>query len=74
MNNFFKQSLTGLWKIALHDINNTGKFQQIVGHDDIKKIFLKAMLSKRPVHLLLLGPPACGRRFSVLIHLDLKKS
>ena len=61
MNNFFKQSLTGLWKKALHEINNTGRFEEIVGHDDIKQIFAKAILSKRPVHLLLVGSPGSAK-------------
>ncbi len=55
MNSFLKQSLMGLWKKALHDINSTSTFEEIVGHDDIKQIFAKAILSKRPVHLLLVG-------------------
>jgi MoxR-like ATPase len=61
MNNFLKQSLTRLWKKALHDVNNGCTFEEIVGHDDIKQIFVKAILSKKPVHLLLLGPPACAK-------------
>jgi Holliday junction resolvasome RuvABC ATP-dependent DNA helicase subunit len=32
-------------------------FENIVGHNDIKQIFLKAILSKRPMHLLLTGSP-----------------
>jgi Holliday junction DNA helicase RuvB len=56
MNNFLKQSLTGLWKRALHD-----RFEEIVGHEDIKQIFAKAILSKRPVHLLLVGSPGSAK-------------
>jgi len=57
MNNFLKQSLTGLWKRALDD----SRFEEIIGHDDIKQIFVKAIYSKRPVHLLLIGPPGSAK-------------
>jgi Holliday junction DNA helicase RuvB len=57
MNNFLKQSLTGLWKRDLHD----SRFEKIVSHDDIKQIFTKAILSKRPVHLLLVGSPGSAK-------------
>jgi Holliday junction DNA helicase RuvB len=60
MNNFLKQSLTGLWKKALHD-NNRCIFEEIVGQNDVKTIFVKAILSKRPVHLLLLGSPGSAK-------------
>jgi len=61
MNNFFKQSLRGLWNKALYDISNKGRFDEIVGHDDIKHIFVKAILSKRPVHLLLTSSPGSAK-------------
>jgi Holliday junction DNA helicase RuvB len=57
MNNFLKQSLAGFWKRALDD----GRFEEIIGHDDIKQIFVKAIYSKRPVHLLLIGPPGSAK-------------
>jgi len=57
MNNFLKQSLTGFWKRALDD----SRFEEIIGHDDIKQIFVKAIYSKRPVHLLLIGPPGSAK-------------
>jgi Holliday junction DNA helicase RuvB len=60
MNNFLRQSLTGLWKGALH-ISNTCRFNEIIGHDDIKQIFAKALLSKRPIHLLLVGLPGSAK-------------
>jgi holliday junction DNA helicase RuvB len=61
MNNFIKQSLTGLWKKALHDKNNVSRFEEIVGHEDIKQIFAKAILSKTPVNLLLVGSPGSAK-------------
>ena len=60
MNNSFKQSLTGLWKQVLH-VNRPLTFQEILGHDDIKQIFQKALLSKKPVHLLLVGSPGSAK-------------
>ena len=60
MSNSFKQSLTGLWKEVLH-VNRRSSFKEIVGHDDIKQIFEKAILSKRPVHLLLVGSPGSAK-------------
>jgi holliday junction DNA helicase RuvB len=60
MNNFLKQSLAGLWKEVLH-IDRACGFEQIVGHNDIKQIFAKAILSKRPVHLLLVGSPGSAK-------------
>jgi len=61
MNNFLKQSLTGLWRKALNDVNSAGRFEDIVGHEDIKQIFVRAILSKRPVHLLLVGSPGSAK-------------
>lgn len=50
MNDSFKQSLTGFWKEMLH-VNRALTFPDIIGHDNIKQIFQKATLSKKPVHL-----------------------
>jgi len=60
MNNFLKEGLTGLWNEALH-VNRACTFDEIVGHNDIKQIFVKAILSKRPVHLLLVGSPGSAK-------------
>lgn len=62
MNNFLKQRLTGLWKKrVLHDSNSVNRFEEIVRHDDIKQIFVKAINSKRPVHVLLVGSPGSAK-------------
>src|SRR5213594_820866 len=45
---------------ALH-LNKACSFEEIVGHDDIKQIFAKAILCKRPVHLLLVGSPGSAK-------------
>jgi len=60
MNNLLKQSLTGLWKGVVR-VNRPGRFEEIVGHDDIKRIFVNAILSKRPVHILLVGSPGSAK-------------
>jgi len=60
MNNSLKQRLTGLWKGALR-VNSTCRLDEIVNHDDIKQIFAKALHSKRPVHLLLVGSPGSAK-------------
>lgn len=36
-------------------------FENIVGHDDIKLIFNRAIYSKRPVHVLLVGKPGSAK-------------
>ena len=55
MKNVLKQNLTGLWKEVLR-VNRPLRFEEIVGHTDIKQIFVRAIRSKRPLHLLLVGP------------------
>jgi len=60
MNNFLKEGLTGLWNEALH-VNRACTFDEIVRHNDIKQIFAKAILSKRPVHPLLVGSPGSAK-------------
>ena len=57
----FRQSLTAIWKKQLNDDYNIRAFREIVGHDDIKQIFTKAILSRRPIHLLLLGSPGSAK-------------
>jgi len=36
-------------------------FESITGNDDIKLIINKAILSERPVHVLLMGRPGCAK-------------
>jgi MoxR-like ATPase len=55
-----KQSLIGLWKDILH-VSRACNFEQIVGQNGIKQIFAKAILSKRPVHILLVGSPGSAK-------------
>jgi Holliday junction resolvasome RuvABC ATP-dependent DNA helicase subunit len=36
-------------------------FQNIVGYPDLKRLFMKSVVSKQPVHILLTGPPASSK-------------
>src|SRR5206468_1531513 len=36
-------------------------FENVIGNDDIKLILNKAILSERPVHVLLMGKPGCAK-------------
>ena len=36
-------------------------FENIVGNDDTKSILNKAILSRKPVHVLLVGKPGCAK-------------
>lgn len=36
-------------------------FETIVGHEDIKTLFKTSINTEEPVHILLVGPPACGK-------------
>lgn len=42
-------------------ISQAELFSDIVGHDDIKKVIGRAILSPKPRHLLLVGPPASAK-------------
>jgi len=39
-----------------HDI-----FEDIVGHDDVKELLMATLLTEKPVHVLLAGPPALAK-------------
>lgn len=59
MANFLIKKLSGLFARRACIYENI--FEQIVGHDNIKQIFLRAMHSKRPVHVLLIGSPGSAK-------------
>jgi len=44
-------------KLALPD----DLFSDIIGHDEIKELLLACLLSEKPVHVLLAGPPALAK-------------
>jgi Holliday junction DNA helicase RuvB len=45
-------------------------FEDVVGYDDIKRVFRMALESDEPIHILLVGPPACAKTIflEALIH------
>ena len=61
MVNSVRRLLGLLGQKPFHGANNACSFEEIVGHDDIKQIFVKALHSKRPVHLLLVGSPGSAK-------------
>jgi len=54
-----RQALTSMWQKSFFDDRHS--FNDIIGHDDIKKIFSNAILSKGPIHILLVGSPGCAK-------------
>ena len=53
-----KQILSSVWNKSFH---NGTKFEEIIGRNDIKRIFNMAILSDKPVSILLLGSPASAK-------------
>jgi Holliday junction DNA helicase RuvB len=45
-------------------------FSDIVGYPDIKKLFMRSIVSREPVHVLLTGPPACSKTVFLLEMLE----
>jgi Holliday junction DNA helicase RuvB len=61
MANSLKHVLDLLWHKSFHDANDVYRFEEIIGHNDIKRIFVNAILSNKPVHILLVGSPASAK-------------
>jgi replication-associated recombination protein RarA len=53
---------------------NLSLFENIIGYDDIKKIFKMSLNSDKPVHILLVGPPASAKTLFMLEFLNLERS
>ena len=53
---------------------NLSLFETIIGYDDIKKIFKMSLKSDKPVHILLVGPPASAKTLFMLEFLKLERS
>jgi MoxR-like ATPase len=49
-------------------------FESIVGYDDVKKLFNMSLASERPVHILLVGPPASAKTLFMLECIKLERS
>jgi len=60
MNDFLKRDFSLLSKSILQN-NDERRFKEIIGHDDIKLIFQKSVVSRKPVHILLIGSPGSAK-------------
>ncbi|MEM2139746.1 hypothetical protein [Nitrososphaera sp.] len=49
-------------------------FESIVGYDDVKRLFKMSLASERPVHILLVGPPASAKTLFMLECMKLERS
>ncbi len=49
-------------------------FESIVGYDDVKRLFRMSLASERPVHILLVGPPASAKTLFMLECMKLERS
>lgn len=49
-------------------------FESIIGYDDIKRLFRMSLSSDRPVHILLVGPPASAKTLFMLECMKLDRS
>ena len=71
----FKDKLIGVF---YDSISNRGKnnadqlFEDIVGYNEIKELFIRALSADKPIHILLCGPPASAKSLFMqqLIKLD----
>ena len=49
-------------------------FDNIIGYEDIKKLFFLSFESQRPIHILLVGPPASAKTLFMLGCMKLERS
>ncbi len=49
-------------------------FDSIVGYDDVKRLFSMSLSSDKPVHILLVGPPASAKTLFMLECMKLERS
>jgi holliday junction DNA helicase RuvB len=49
-------------------------FESVVGYDDVKKLFQMSLSSDKPVHILLVGPPASAKTLFMLECMKLERS
>jgi replication-associated recombination protein RarA len=59
---------------ALTNIKPEPLFESIVGYSDIKKLFQMSLSSEKPVHILLVGPPASAKTLFMLECMKLERS
>ena len=56
------------------EIQNTSLFENIIGYENIKKIFYFAFRSNLPVHILLVGPPGSAKTLFLMECMNLQRS
>ncbi|MBD0300395.1 MAG: hypothetical protein ICV82_09165, partial [Nitrososphaera sp.] len=49
-------------------------FDSIVGYSDVKRLFQLSLSSEKPVHLLLVGPPASAKTLFMMECMKLERS
>src|ERR671936_2875690 len=49
-------------------------FDNIIGYNDVKRLFNLSFLSEKPVHMLLVGPPASAKTLFMLSCMKLERS
>lgn len=54
--------------------NGESLFESIVGYSDVKKLFQMSLCSDKPVHILLVGPPASAKTLFMLECMKLERS
>src|SRR5919206_1650056 len=59
---------------ALTNIKPEPLFESIIGYSDIKKLFHMSLSSDKPVHILLVGPPASAKTLFMLECMKLDRS
>src|SRR5437867_9821047 len=55
-------------------VNYEQLFESIVGYTDVKKLFNLSLESEKPVHILLVGPPASAKTLFMLECMKLERS
>lgn len=62
MRNIFQQ----IWNKKHFDNSGSSSFKEIIGHKETKEILHKAIVSKNPVHILLVGRPGSAKTMFLL--------
>lgn len=55
-------------------VTKAEQFESIVGYDDVKRLFNMSLSSEKPVHILLVGPPASAKTLFMLECMKLERS
>ena len=66
------------FKVSTENNNQTlasgPDFSNIIGYEDVKRLFRMSLESERPVHILLVGPPASAKTLFMLECMKLERS